>query len=248
MTSARIAPFAALAALSLAFTAPAHAQSPWPAPAAGPGKFPAANPPAAAGPGQFPPANAPAPAAAAPGQFPAANSPQALPQQPGSVPPPSQWGNAGGGAAPAAQHPAWGGGGGPAVGGGMGQQGGPPCADEFMPLRNDAQTKGQAIKAAIDRKVERAEICKIFRTFVAAEAKVVKFVTNNGSRCSVPADAVKVMKSNHSKSVTMSNRVCNAAAGPAAAPPPPSLSDALGTSRIPIPPISKPARAALSIR
>ena len=113
-----------------------------------------------------------------------------------------------------------------------GSQGGPPCADEFLPLRNDAQTKGQAIKAAVDRKAERGEICKVFRNFVAAEAKVVKFVTDNSARCSIPADAAKVMKANHGKSVTMSNRVCNAAAGPAA-PPPPSLSDALGTSRIP---------------
>src|SRR6185436_3660222 len=78
MTIARIAHWTALAVLSLAFSAPAHAQSPWPAPAAGPGQFPAANPPPpAAGPGQFPPANAPAPAAAQ-GQFPAANSPQML--------------------------------------------------------------------------------------------------------------------------------------------------------------------------
>jgi hypothetical protein len=137
------------------------------------------------------------------------------------VPPPSQWGNAG-----AAQHPAWGGGGAP-------QGNGPPCANEFLPLRNDAQIKGQAIKAAIDRKAERSEICKIFRTFISAEAKVVKFVQDNGERCSVPADAVKVMKINHGKSTTMSNRVCNAASGPAGAPPPPSLSDALGTARVP---------------
>ena len=99
------------------------------------------------------------------------------PAQPGAVPPPSQWGSA----APR-QHPAWGGGGAPvarpgagAMGAG-GPAGAPPCADEFMPLRNDAQNKGMAIKAAIDRKAERAELCKVFRTFVAAEAKVVKFV------------------------------------------------------------------------
>ena len=103
-----------------------------------------------------------------------------------------------------------------------------------MPLRNDAQTKGAAIKTAVDRKAERSEICKAFRTFVAAEAKVVKFVQANGSRCSVPDEAVKVMKANHGKSTAMSNRVCNAASGgPAGPPPPPSLSDALGTSRIP---------------
>lgn len=218
MTIARIAAFAVLALAA----GPVAAQN-WPS-----------NPPAA-GPGQFPPANAPAPAAAGPGQFPPANSPNILPAQPGSVPPPSQWGNA----APQQQHPAWGGGGAPVArpgvsAGGGGGGGQPPCADEFMPLRNDAQTKGMAIKAAIDRKAERADVCKVFRTFIAAEAKVVKFVQDHGSRCQIPADAVKVMKANHGKSTAMSNRVCNAAGpGPTAAPPPPSLSDALGTSRIP---------------
>jgi hypothetical protein len=206
MTIARIAPFAALALLSLAL--PAAAQSPWPSPPA-------------AGPGQFPPANAPA---AGPGQFPPANAPTALPAQPGPVPPPSQWGNGGA----SASHPAWGGPGAPR----SSASSGPPCADEFMPLRDEAQTKGMAIKAAIDRKAERSELCKAFRTFVAAEAKVVKFVQENGTRCSVPADAVKVMKGNHRKATPRRNRVCNAAAGPAG-PPPPSLSDALGTSRIP---------------
>ena len=52
----------------------------------------------------------------------------------------------------------------------------PPCADEMLPLRNDAQNKGMAIKNAIERKAERADLCKVFRTFVAAEAKFVKFV------------------------------------------------------------------------
>jgi hypothetical protein len=211
MTAARTAPWAIAALFLASFLAalPAAAQN-WPS-----------NPPAA-GPGQFPPANAPAPAAAGPGQFPPANAPTMLPAQPGAVPPPSQWGNA------APQHPAWGGGG--------AQRQGPPCAEEMMPLRNDAQTKGVAIKAAVDRKADRSEICKVFRIFIAAEAKFVKFAQDNGSRCSVPADAVKVMKDNHSKSVTMSNRVCNAAAGPGgAAPAPPSLSDALGTARVPDP-------------
>jgi len=205
MTIVRIAAWAVPAVLLAALSSalPAAAQTPPPNSSPWPG-----NPPAA-GPGQFPPANAP----------------NALPTLPGPVPPPSQWGAGGD-----AQHPAWGGGGAPRPGA---PSGGLPCADEFVPLRTDAQTKGMAIKAAVDRKAERSEICKVFRTFVAAEAKVVKFVQDNGSRCSIPAEAVKTMKGNHGKSVTMSNRVCNAAAGPGAAPPPPSLSDALGTARVP---------------
>ncbi len=217
MTLVRIAPLAIAASFLLAL--PATAQN-WP------------NNPPAAGPGQFPPANAPAPASGGPGQFPPANSPNVLPAQPGPVPPPSRWGNA----QPAGQHPAWSGGGAPVARPGAapaaGTGGTLPCANEFMPLRNDAQTKGMAIKAAIDRKADRGDICKAFRTFIAAEAKVVKFAQDHGSRCQIPADAVKVIKANHGKSVTMSNRVCNAASGPSA-PPPPSLSDALGTSRIP---------------
>ena len=110
------------------------------------------------------------------------------------------------------------------------QGGQPPCAAEFIPLRDDAQKKGQALQATVDKdKTDRAKICAAFKTFVSAEAKVVKFVKDNGERCGIPDDAAKVMKANHSKSVTMRNRVCSAAAAPSG-PPPPSLSDALGTS------------------
>lgn len=100
-----------------------------------------------------------------------------------------------------------------------------------MPLREDAQKKGQAIRTLAERKAEREQLCQAFRSFVASEAKMLKFVTDNSARCGVPADAVKVMKANHSKSTGMRNQVCNVAR--AAPPPPPSLSDALGTSRIP---------------
>ncbi len=218
MTIARIAPFAALALLCLVPSA--AAQSPWPnPPAAGPGQFPPANPPApTSGPGQFPPANA-----AGPGQFPPANSQQVLPQQPGTVPPPSQWGNAAG-APPASQHPAW---------SGRQAPGQLPCADEIAPLRDDAQAKSVVLKTTIEeKKGDRDALCKAFKTFSAAEAKMVKFVQDHAARCGFPAEVAKGAKANHGKTVSVTNRVCNAAAGPGA-PPPPSLSDALGTSRIP---------------
>ena len=106
-----------------------------------------------------------------------------------------------------------------------------------MPLRNDAQKKGMAIKAAVDRKAERGELCKVFRTFVTAEAKFVKFVAGQRRRVlEFRPKPSKVMKANHAKSSTMSNRVCNARrTRPGGPPAPPSLSDALGTSRIPDP-------------
>lgn len=152
----------------------------------------------------------------------------------------SSWPNQPAAAAPwpgqsdSATHPAWGGKATAAVPAGPGQQqasrGQPPCADEFIPLRDDAQKKGKALQTTVDKnKTDRAKICAAFKTFVSAEAKVVKFVKDNGERCGIPDDAAKVMRANHSKSVTMRNRVCSASAAPSG-PPPPSLSDALGTS------------------
>ena len=130
--------------------APAAAQN-WPSNTPGPGKFPDASAPATA------------PAPAGPGQFPPANAPQSLPAQPGSVPPPSQWGSskpqhpAWGGSnnsATAAQHPAWGGGGTAVArpGASSGSAGQLPCANEFMPLRDDAQAKSGLVKTAMEKK------------------------------------------------------------------------------------------------
>ena len=103
------------------------------------------------------------------------------------------------------------------------------CGGEFLPLRQDAEKKAGAIKAAAARK-RQPELCSAFRIFAAAEAKVVKFVEDNGAECRIPPDALKSMKGNHAKTVEVRNKICDA---PAAGPRQPSLSDALGTSRIP---------------
>ena len=99
---------------------------------------------------------------------------------------------------------------------------------------------GPAIKPAADSK-DRARLCQAFRTFVAAEAKVIKFVNENAARCGIPADAAKVMKVNHTKSTTIRNQICSAG-GPSGPAPAPSLSDALGTSRIPGVTATEPTR------
>ncbi len=107
------------------------------------------------------------------------------------------------------------------------------CAGEFMPLRQDAEKKAGAIKAAAATKKQPA-VCAAFKNFAAAEAKVVKYAEDYGSECRIPPDAVKMMKANHAKTVEIRTKVCDVAAAPQ--PRAPSLSDALGTSRIPTAP------------
>ncbi len=109
----------------------------------------------------------------------------------------------------------------------------PPCFNDFLPLRKEAEERAAVIRAGMEKKAERAELCQAFKNFAVAEEKVVKFIETNSVWCGVPPEAVKQMKANHTKTIKTRNQVCNAALPAAAAPRPPSLSDALNTPRIP---------------
>lgn len=184
------------------------------------------------------------------GQFPSQQQAPAQPSQPAASGGgwPSQPASGGGGWPSSSPRPAPGGFGTPPVQSGFGPPpqaggrgfGGPPspqavqiCNEGFPPLRKEAETRAAAIKAASERKAQREELCEAFKGYVAAEAKLVKFVTDNQVTCGIPADAVKMMKTNHGKSINVRNQVCNAARAGAPTPRAPSLSDALGTSRLP---------------
>jgi hypothetical protein len=98
-----------------------------------------------------------------------------------------------------------------------------------MPLRADAEKKAAAIKAAAATK-KQPNVCAAFKNFATAEAKVLKFLEEHGVECRIPPEAGKMMKANHAKTVEIRNKVCDAAAQQ---PRGPSLSDALGTNRVP---------------
>jgi len=116
-----------------------------------------------------------------------------------------------------------------------------PCAAEFMPLRAAVEKDGLAVKAAIDRKAERGEICNQLKRFVATETRYMKYLQDNQSWCGIPPDAIQQVKASHDHTLKLRNQACSA--GPAAArpgpPPGPGLSDALGTSRVTTPNTAK---------
>jgi len=115
-------------------------------------------------------------------------------------------------------------------GGGM-----PPCMAEFAKLRDDVQKRGLAAKAASQRKAGREEMCKHITTVSAAELKWVKYTETNVASCNIPAEVVQQLKQVHSNTEQIKERIC--APGPSAGPP--SLSDALGTTRLPTPETTK---------
>ena len=156
----------------------------------------------------FPPVNGAAPSSAS-----------------GSPPPASAFGNApasfpGAGASPFAAPPT---------------QGGPPdeCMKDFLPLRQEAEKRGQVLKVAGERHAGPDEACKLIGNFLQAETKMVKYVETNAARCGIPPQISEQLKKGHVSTEAMRTRVCGAAAqmqkqqqGPAG----PSLSEVLGSA------------------
>lgn len=108
----------------------------------------------------------------------------------------------------------------------------PPCVQAFTKLRDDAQKKAGAIRAASERKAAPKEACGLFNAFSAAEAKLVKYAADNVAGCGIPPEVVKNLQQQHKKTVEIQGRVCQAAASPPR-PAGPSLSDALGSGAVP---------------
>ena len=121
----------------------------------------------------------------------------------------------------------------PGMGGFGGPPAGPPPAcQQLMVMRDEAQKNGAAIGAANQRKVkpELTEVCKLFKVFLASEAKFIQGMSENVSLCGVPPQAIKSYQESHGKASLIGKQVCDAAEHPR--PTGPSLSDALNSAPV----------------
>jgi hypothetical protein len=101
----------------------------------------------------------------------------------------------------------------------------------FVPLREEAEKRGNAIKAASSRRAPPDEACKLIGNFAQAEIKMIKYVETNSARCGIPSSVADQLKNGHKNTSKMQAQVCNVAQqqqqrGPAG----PSLSEVLGSS------------------
>ena len=113
---------------------------------------------------------------------------------------------------------------------------GEDCMKAFIPLREEAEKRGKAIKAASDRHAPPDEACKLIRNFGQAEMKMIKYVETNAAKCGIPPQVGAQMKDGHKNPAAMTTKVCNVAQqmqnqprGPAG----PSLSEVLGSGSAP---------------
>ncbi len=122
------------------------------------------------------------------------------------------------------------------AGPGMGGGGMPPCMAEFTKLREDVETKGKAAKAASQKHVAREEMCKLITSYAASEAKWVKFTEAGVQTCGIPAQVANQLKQVHANTEQTREKICTAGPVPGG---PPSLSEALGTTRLATPETTK---------
>jgi hypothetical protein len=102
-----------------------------------------------------------------------------------------------------------------------------------MEIRTAAEKGANAIRAASQRKAAQPEVCNLFKSYNATEAKMLKFMQDNQATCGVPDQAITQVKASYAKTTQIRNQVCNPQAAAPGRPKPPSLGDALGTPAIP---------------
>jgi len=104
----------------------------------------------------------------------------------------------------------------------------------FVPLREEAERRGKAIKTASDKHASAAEACKLIGNYSQAEVKMIKYVEANASKCGIPPQISDQLKAGHKNTEGLLSKVCGAAQSQAQAqtrgPAGPSLSDVLGSA------------------
>jgi hypothetical protein len=121
----------------------------------------------------------------------------------------------------------------PGMGGFGGPPAGPPPAcQQLLSMREETQKNATAIGVAQQRKVkpDAAEACKLFKVFLASEAKFIAGMTENISLCGVPPQVIKQYQDGHGRATQVGKQVCEAAEHPR--PTGPSLSDALNSAPV----------------
>ena len=92
------------------------------------------------------------------------------------------------------------------------QAGPPPARRDLLTLRDETQKHGTAIQKANERRATIQEACKLFKTYLAAEAKFIRGLEDDSRTCGVTPDAVKQAKEGHAKATQIGKQVCDAAA------------------------------------
>ena len=81
----------------------------------------------------------------------------------------------------------------------------------FAPLREEAENRGKAIKAASIRHAPPDEACKLISNFGQAETMMIRYVGAHSAECGIPSQMADQLKAGHKNTEAMLTKVCAAA-------------------------------------
>ncbi len=93
------------------------------------------------------------------------------------------------------------------------------CKNEFAPLRDEAARRGKLLKDASARHAPVDETCRLIRSFVEAEIRMINFVEAQATACAVPAPVLEQLKNSSKTTEALQTSICNAAQQPQKQPP-----------------------------
>ncbi|MCK0207575.1 hypothetical protein MWN33_05960 [Starkeya koreensis] len=115
------------------------------------------------------------------------------------------------------------------------------CQSQVEKLRTTLEGSGEGLQKAVKNKRPPSELCPMFRNFASAQQNFYKFLSSNKTKCGVPDDVLKKIKTNADSVASTRNKVCEVAkaqesgmapgggnAGPSGPPPQGSVSAGLG--------------------
>ena len=78
----------------------------------------------------------------------------------------------------------------------------------FFPLREEAERRGQRIKAAAERHAAREEACVLIQAFGQTELEMIDYVEAHSATCQIPPRAADMLKAAHKKTEALQLKVC----------------------------------------
>ena len=99
----------------------------------------------------------------------------------------------------------------------------PAVCLQVLANREETQKHGRALQVAGREKAPPEEICRLFKAFLAAEARMLEGLEAQSATCGVPTTVIEQVKTQHNKAEQVAKQVCALAARPARIDAPASL-------------------------
>lgn len=82
------------------------------------------------------------------------------------------------------------------------------CMKEFIPLRREAEQRGQLIRDASQHHATPDEACELIGNFARSEIKMIRYVEANSARCEIAPEIAGQFRAGHQHTEAAQKKLC----------------------------------------